>query len=174
MPHKEMVSVVLNSASPEVAAGWVGIFLTGFYFYQYGVSQKKAYALYLMGIVSAAGAIVLNAVRAWQTGTASNSFCNNLTLFPTLYAFAVFVFFMKQKKEKPEYPKHLTLNISRCTLGIYILHPCWIDVFEKAGITGMNGNLWIQIPVLGILIFLVSWISVLILKQIPILGKWMV
>lgn len=172
MPHQDMLSSVINSISPELTAGWAGIYFLGFYLYKYKLSQKKEYDLYFLGIFSVTAATVLNAGRALRMGTATNDFCNNLTLFSVLYAAAVFVFFMKYKWDR--LPSGFILNISRCTLGIYLIHPCWIDIFEKLGITGISYNTWFMVPALGLLIFLMSWLSILILKRIPIAGKWIV
>ncbi len=172
IPHGELVTPILNSISPEMTAGWVGLYLFGYYLYRYGVSRRVEYGLYLAGGLSAVTAIILNARKALQTETATNDFCNNLTMFSVLLALAVFVFFMKHGQEKCS--EKITRNISCCTLGIYLLHPFWIDVFQMAGITGTTYNPWFMIPLLGLVIFLASWVCVQIFKRIPVLGKWLI
>lgn len=172
IPHKELVSSVINSIIPELTSGWIGCFLAGFYINRRGLSRKEEYGLYFMGMLSIFAGILLNLRSSLQTGTAVDSFCSNLTLFPTMYALAVFVFFMKHKWNAEKIQKTV-LKVSRCTLGIYILHPCWIDVFEKMDITAVSYSPWIMVPVLGLVVFAASWICTFILKQIPVLGKWL-
>ncbi len=175
LPYGDLISSVLNSIPLEMLTGWSGVFLLGYFLGKQELSKQGEKGLYLAGLLSVFAAVLLNAHRSLSSGTAGNDYCNNLTLFPCIFAAAVFVFFKRklQMKGTDRYNR-LILMVSRCTLGIYILHPCWIDIFEKAGITGISLNPWFMVPVLGILVFVGSWIVTLLLKKIPYIGNWIV
>lgn len=104
-----------------------------------------------------------------------NYFCNDsVTVFPCVFAAAVFLFFKKKVQVGNKEPyKRFILKISHCTLGIYIIHPFWIDMLDKGGVL-KNLSLWPVVPLLGLLIFIGSWLVVQLLKKIPYVGNWIV
>lgn len=173
--NKDLVATILNTIFPEMLTGWIGFFLLGYFMNQLDWSKKAEKGLYLAGVLSVLAGVLLNAYRSLLSETGINDFCNNLTLFQYIFAIAVFLFFKKKLQiSKIDHYDKIILKISRCTLGIYIIHPCWIDLFEKAGITGTSLNPWIMVPVLGLLIFVGSWLATLLLKKIPYIGNWVV
>lgn len=60
--------------------------------------------------------------------------------------------------------------ISITSLGIYLVHPIYIFILQKIGITVFSSNPIIMVPVVAILTFLLSFITIYIIQKIPI-GK---
>ena len=63
-------------------------------------------------------------------------------------------------------------SISKCTWGIYLVHPFFIHLFNKAFSISIEGyNQFIAFPVSCVIVFLISYLAVLILKRIPLINK---
>lgn len=65
-------------------------------------------------------------------------------------------------------------NISRCTFGIYIIHPVFIHVFVS--FLGINPQLKLpvlSVPALAFLIFAISCIVVYLLRKIPFIRRFL-
>lgn len=66
---------------------------------------------------------------------------------------------------------YLIQRFNRCSLGIYIVHMVWINIFIKMlNINIMQYNSMVILPV-GIFIFLLSWITTEILLKFPLMKK---
>lgn len=59
-------------------------------------------------------------------------------------------------------------TLSLASLGIYLIHPIYIKVLNKVGISVFNGNPIVMIPTTAILTFILSFITIFIIQKIPI------
>lgn len=63
-------------------------------------------------------------------------------------------------------------SASSCTWGIYLMHPIYINIFGKLfGINFAEYNQFAVFPVAVLLIYVISHITVLILKRMPLINK---
>lgn len=58
-------------------------------------------------------------------------------------------------------------KISPVTLGIYLIHPIFIEILQHAGVTSLSFNPWFSIPILSICIFIAAGIVTRIIMSTP-------
>ncbi len=102
-------------------------------------------------------------------------FSDPLSIMTFFVALAVFVFFRSKVSTITFSPRLscLIANVSRLTLGVFLIHPLVIYFFEKA----LNLNLLsftpnVSVPLLTALVFALSAALIYALKKVPFLC-WM-
>lgn len=87
----------------------------------------------------------------------------------------IFLFFKNHisKIRWSEKQEKFICSLGSCTFGIYLIHACVRDVLHRNGIDSMMmSNTIIAILVVMFLIFAISWGSVVLLRRIPFVKKW--
>lgn len=100
-------------------------------------------------------------------------FLNTLNLFDLIQAIGVFLFvkiFVDFRNLHQVSP--VVASISRCSFAIYVIHPVFENLFYKVlGFTPLVMPIWIGIFVVSALIFVLSWLTSIILIRIPVLNR---
>lgn len=91
--------------------------------------------------------------------------------FFTLPLIAIFIFILLHEVK---FNLHFIGFISKCSFGIYIIHVFFIGVILKFNLLEFIDINELKILTLTVLVYMLSFISVLILKQIPLVGKYLV
>lgn len=177
LPWKEHVMNILNTVHPELITGYIGFFVLGHYLSHYEISKKLEYLIYLAGITAILAAIGLCYISSQKTGKPVQSFYENYTLAGFLWGTTFFLFFKNHvsKLKWSEKQEKVICYLGSCTFGIYLSHAFFRDILHRAGIDSMMiGNTVIAIPIVIAVIFVVSLVAVMIIKKIPVIGKWIV
>ncbi len=181
--------LLLDRAKPYMVCGYLGYFLWGYYLKKYGIGPKLCKLIYILVLpslaVAALGTRVMSQKLGVPTLTGADSFA-----FPTfLIATALFIWEPwrrtgeKQEfpadKEKPEICKNndtpgvkLIKELSRDTLGVYILHIGFIEIMEGYGLHSMTVPIGLGIPILSVVCFVSCSILAAVLRRIPFIGKY--
>lgn len=85
-----------------------------------------------------------------------------------IQACCIFVFFQCFSGKKIKYSIMLTY-ISDCTLGVYLMHPMVLELFERHGITVFSFNPVIAVPLICISVTCLCIVITGILKKIPLI-----
>lgn len=85
-------------------------------------------------------------------------------------AVCIFCFFQSFRDCKIRFPK-LWTELSACTLGIYLLHPFFLDLLTRKNITVLNASPVKTIPCIYLIILAGSFLTVFVIRRIPILKK---
>ena len=100
-------------------------------------------------------------------------FLNALNLFDLIQAVGGFLFvktFVDFRKLHQINP--VVSSISRCSFAIYVIHPMFGNLFYKVlGFTPLIMPIWIGILVVSTVIFILSWLTSIILIRIPVLNR---
>lgn len=63
-------------------------------------------------------------------------------------------------------------SVSECSFAVYLVHPFYINLIYKVfDITPRNFGLFLGVPLMFIVVFMISWATALMLRKIPILNK---
>lgn len=165
--------------------------MTGKQFSTFYISANQYLFYYLMGyylsiennriirnkkIVYYAGTISFVVMSLWDA--LKISYCGDYShwirkanfLIPPM-AIAIFVFFITNHNLNKQEGKVLK-SISRCSFGIYLLHPLYVNVFYKMlHITPISFPIVFGIVLLFVIVFAASWASTLIMIKIPMFKK---
>lgn len=153
--------------------GFIGYFISGYYFSKFEISHRSRMLLYFSAIISLLFTIVITSlVSAYNKKPSINFY--GFTLTNTMFlSFAVFIYVKQIASNLTISPKFLKLlvTISQCTLGIYLVHDLTIQGLKIMGINPLTYPPFIFIPILSVIVFLISFAIVLSLKKIYLLNK---
>ena len=177
LPWKEHIMDILQTVQPEMVTGYIGYFILGHYLSHYEISKKLEYLVYVLGVITILAAIGLCYIASQKAGKPIQSFYENYTLAGFLWGTSFFLFFKNHlsKIKWSEKQETIICYLGSCTFGIYLIHALIRDILHRIGIDSMMiSNTAIAIPVLITMIFVLSLAVVMIIKKIPLAGKWII
>ena len=160
----------------EMVLGYSGYFVLGYLLSQVRISKKAEALIYVLGV---GGLTVTFFASAWMAKRQGSTelFSDELTVNVLMMTIAIFVF-AKQHMNKPlksEKATRVLSYISKCTFGVYLVHPLIIDCLKRfVGITNLSFNPIISVPILAMIVFICSMGISAILNKIPFVKKWFV
>jgi surface polysaccharide O-acyltransferase-like enzyme len=150
--------------------GYIGYLLLGYY-----VSHKKI-KLYGAGLIAALLFICLGTIIAAGTyyrevklHELSTYFYEPLGPFVVLLSASALVIGKNTVVEIVQPVQMFLDNASKSTLGIYFCHPLVLNFFELNGISYAAFNPIVSIPAIALACFLISWLSIWVMRKIPLL-----
>ncbi|MCM1183404.1 MAG: acyltransferase [Roseburia sp.] len=165
----------LASNDFSLFGGYLGYFILGHYFHQWGnsISNKGKRLFYIVGVGAFVLACVLGTLASRRLG--KPSYIMNtpfaVTTFFTVAAIYVAVQLVGKKRECSEcVGKALHFGADR-VLGIYLLHPLVIGLFHMAGFDTAVCSPILSIPFITMMVFAASALFSLILSKIPGIGR---
>ena len=160
-----------NEFGIKIASGYLGYFILGHYLSNCDVNETTKKVIYVLGILSIIVVCFLTTIISSRSGSPYLYYCGKINLFTLFEALALFLF-VQDIKISPKYYNNI-LFVSKCSLGIYIVHPLVMSiVFDLWGLNSASLNPMFFIPVYAFLIFLVSLFLVIVLAKIPIINKY--
>ena len=168
---------ILQTVQPEMVTGYIGYFILGHYLSHYEVSKKLEYLVYVLGVILILAAIGLCYISSQKSGKPIQSFYENYTLAGFFWGSSFFLFFKNHvsKIQWTEKQEAVICRLGSYTLGIYLIHVLFRDILHRAGVDSLIiGNTVIAVPLVMVCIFVPSCIAVILIKKIPVLGKWIV
>ncbi len=168
---------------PLFAVGFseFGYFLLGKYIYDNKEILKKKLKIYIPIIVAILGLILIIVYakyNIYRFGVADKPFYDYSRLPVALYCisfYTIFVLLEEKLQKLPKIIKIIVTNIGQNSGGIYFIHMFYIYIIGNIyigpiGFTSNEGNLLFMIFG-AILYFTVSWITVMILRKVPLIKK---
>lgn len=161
-----------------------GYFLFGAYAKKISKDQPPHRLLYLGAYIFFAVAItILNYyVLKYQWPKPDNIFYFSEYLNPLVVALSLCAFFIWKDVEMvwPILKENTLLrkiihHLGSCTFGIYLVHMAFIDIFKRFLFADMQTPaylLWFPSIANTVLTFICSYLVVILLRQIPVLGKY--
>lgn len=122
--------------------------------------------------IASAVKIVIQCTTVLNTGEGAPTVLSDrlLTLLQAIAIYCLCQKYMAGKKVTP-----FAQSISRCSFGIYLIHPFFINLLYKAlEITPTNfqiGGIYVGILLLWMIVFAVSWACTWIMIRLPIMRK---
>ncbi|MDF2616755.1 MAG: hypothetical protein K0Q47_1410 [Sedimentibacter sp.] len=157
----------------SMVLGYSGYFVLGYYidFYELKVTTRKI--IYMAGILGVVATAVFTSMISLKNGKADSMFYSYL--FPNVLAcsIAVFVFFRYRVSKINFGTKSLKAAgvLSACSFRIYLVHDFFNIFLYDAGISAMDYNPALSVPVIAAAVFAMSFIASYIIGKIPFLNK---
>lgn len=154
---------------------YLGYFILGYYLHNY-VNIKRT-SLIIFSLLFSLVIIVIGDIKYSIPGTGEQSFFfDSFCPFVIITAISVFLL-IKNKCFQAEYSNKFILKMSDLTLGVYLIHPFFIQIVEKLKLFGiinsqLNDNNFIAIPAAFIIVSFLSFSSVYLLSKIPVIKKY--
>ena len=154
--------------------GFTGYFMLGYYLTRYPLKDWVRRLLYLGGIAGFLFTYFGTAMWSESLGYPAdcyNPFLPNIVLLST----GIFVFFAKDTGKHSEWCAKWIPKLASTTLGIYLIHPFFLAVFDVLHLMPASVNLsfFITFPLFAGILYTISMISIFFLKKIPLIGKYL-
>lgn len=173
----EVLTTVISKIQLNFVLGYSGYFVLGFFLSRSQISRKTEIIIYILGLLGVIFTIGATFGLSNWLNLPMGCFLGNLTLNTFIVSVAVFTFFKQHLNKPVNSPKtqNLIMFISKCTFGVYLIHPFFIEALNKfANINTLSFNPIISIPVISIVVFLASLMVSILFNKIPVLNKWIV
>lgn len=166
---------ILDLGKVEMACGYIGYFVLGYYLAHVGISAKMRRLLYWLVIPALPANIVLGTVFVLRDGVASPVLYDSYGLFTFIISAALFMYAVDKKDSISLGEKGIRVvrELSADTLGAYVLHIGVLEFLQSKGIHSMLLPNIIGIPLLAVCCFGVCMLAAGVLRRIPVVGKYL-
>ena len=146
--------------------GFTGYFVLGYYLKTIMLSGKTRGLIYLAGIIGLLFTIFGSVAKAYTVGLPYGYYDPQLPNVVSM-TIAIFVFFQYHAGKVANRYSKVVSALSGCTLGIYLIHPMVMVVLQKVGIGVGMCPLYISIPLVTVLTFIISLCLAWCMKKLP-------
>lgn len=166
-------TILTTAVKLNVYIGYAFYYLSGYYLSKYTLDKLIRNILYGIGIVSLIFTIVATYQYSLIKGNPQSVFYEYLTPNVMFMSFAIFIVFKQINKRHTEnnIVNKGIVNLSKYTLGIYIIHDGVKIFLEKINFIPINTNVLIYVPLQSIIIFIISGGIIISLKKINVIFK---
>lgn len=174
LTDKSLLLELLDMAKIIELSFYLGYFILGYIVCTHGVSKTVKRFLY----VSYPIGVIVNFLVSDRMSIAQNSYSagiyDSFGVFTFLHTLAIFVFFTDHFFHVDWSAKRLRFitNLSKDTLGIYLMHVGLLTFFVNEGILELIPSPLIGVPVISLLCFVLCGITAALLRRIPFIGKY--
>jgi len=162
-----------------MVGGYTTYYVLGYYLSKLDIKRERIkYLIYCMGIISLLGTCIIKLIASYKYKVNINDFGNYNAFNVTLCAIGIFIFHkyfinkLLNKLLQYKIFKTLMLTLSNLSLGCYLIHMFYRDLFIRIKFHPYTFTTYIFPPVYAFIIYIFSNISVYIIKKIPILKKF--
>lgn len=148
------------------ATTFAGFYLTGFYISQYGLGRIARRVLYSSALISWFISFFYSTYFSLVKDAPNEFFFGNFRPMTFLIAAAVFCFFRTRYGERRTSDTRI-LDISKCMLGVYLLHPMFIKIFYGLKLSLLEPHPLITAPLMAVVFFGLSLGAVFLFRLIP-------
>lgn len=160
----------------EFVLGYSGYFVLGYLLNRMRINKIAEIIIYMLGVCGFVITILVSA-RFAGSDISTEIVFDELTVNIFLCSVAVFVF-AKQHLNKPfknEKAAGVLSYLSKCTFGVYLVHPLVIDCLSRfAGVSALSFNPIISIPAIALMVFAFSMVISAVMNKVPFVKKWFV
>lgn len=153
-------------------SGWLVFYLTGYKLFKSDIKHSKL--IYFLGILSCVFTILSTSYISIKLNTPISNFYDYNTLNVYIMSVALFLFF-KNIISKINFNKIIEKqinNLAENIFGIYLIHDVFIIYFRRKNIFNLTSNYFIDVLLLSIIVFILSYLVIFIIKKIPKISKY--
>ncbi len=172
-----LVNTMLSNVKFHFTLGFSCYFVLGYYLDRIELGKVARWILYLLGIAGFLFTAGMTAMLSISGGKPSDTFYGHFTVNILLESVAVFVFGKYHLKLAGAREKTLRLvrKLSKYSFGAYLVHVFIIERLQgQLGIDALTFSPLVSVPVIGIVVFVVSFLISAVLHRIPVLNKYIV
>lgn len=146
---------------------FMGYCLWGYYLYRIILTRRQVRTIYLLGLVSVLASVLLPLLTDRKVDF---EYADPL---PALAVFAIFLYVIRHPMNTSIKAERILAHFSKATFGIYLAHTfVVIETFSR--LYRFFPNPYVLVPMAFCVIFGLSYVITIILKQIPVLKNWVV
>ena len=173
-PMRKLIAITITRLDVQLVAGYTCYFIWGYWLSRHSLPTIARKAIYVMGLLSAIGTVVLNGLAGYHFNAAGTWMFGNLLPNILMMATAVFVFcqyHFQGRQFSPQWQRRIAL-VGRWSFGIYLVHAFFLDKLHRIGLPHFFCHPIVSIPITTLVVFFASLVVVSIIDRIPILNKY--
>lgn len=167
---------ITESLHLNFVLGYSGYYVLGYYLYKYDLVKKIKISLYYMGVLSFIFTIIASSVFSLMNGKASHLFFDYLSPNVMIMSVSLFVY-LKDIFIKRDFSKSQIILISflsRYSLGIYLIHIFYINVFARFQFTTELFNPIFSVIIISFVVYLVSLFTIYLISKVSMIRKYII
>lgn len=157
------------------AAGYVGLFVAGWYIDSFEHKKTFRIGVYIAAIAAYAYMLIMTVYSSRESGRLNDEFMSFKSLSAYLMAFGVLMFFkyaLKNKKFKPRTLSNIA-HWSKYTFGVYLVHEMIINFVSGKGLEILPDLPCLGIPIEAAAVFAASFLISAVIDLFPF-GKYII
>lgn len=164
----------LSLGEIQMAGSYLGYFVLGYYIVHVGIPRRYHRYFYLAIVPAELLNILTSNALTARDGAANGSIYDSFGLFTFVTVIAVFLFFTERLQAHRWSVRGAAVitEVSKATLGIYLMHIGVIEVLQPLGIHSAMVHVALGVPLLALLTFLLCYVISALLRRIPLLGRY--
>ncbi|MBQ8134979.1 MAG: acyltransferase family protein [Clostridia bacterium] len=175
--YGSFIQSVIDNINMKFVLGYTFYFVLGYYINKISISSKQFRILFGLGILGFFTTIISSMIVTNYTNEPNGMFYGNFTLNVMLEAIFIFIV-VKQSCKRinfSEKAKLIIFKLSKYSFGAYLIHAFWISAINKIlGLNTLSFNSFLAVPIIGVLVFILSFGVSAMFNHIPILNKYIV
>lgn len=165
---------LFSSVKDSLFAGYASYFVAGYYLSRTEFDRKARTVIYCLGALGFLATILLGAFYSVRREIPMEYYYESFTVNVLLESIAVFVWFRYHAQGWKAWDA-LAYKLSGYSFGVYLVHMLILDQLNyRLGLNTLSFNPLLSVPVIGLIVFLVSFGISGLLHQIPVLKKYIV
>lgn len=164
----------LSLGEIPMVCSYLGYFVLGYYIVHVGIAQKYHKYIYLSVVPSIVLNVLGSEMQTARDGVPNGALYDSFGLFTFCIVLAVFVFVTEKLKTHrwSAGGAAVIAEISRGTLGIYLMHIGFMEQLKTLGIHRAIGPVIVGVPLSALLTFLACYVLAALLRRIPLVGRY--
>jgi len=175
----ETIGKLIGKLNLSMIGGYSCHFILGYYLNSHIFRNKtKLIIIWVVGILCQVFTYSMKLILSKKNDKEIGEFDGYTKINVTVTSIAIFLFFKYPIKKvltfiiQNNFTKTLLIELSNLTFGIYQVHICYLELFYHLNIKYYNKNQLCLIPIHAILVWIISAVTVFIMKRIPHLKEF--
>lgn len=165
---------ILDLLKVEMACGYIGYFILGYYLAHIGIGDKLKKILYGMFVPASVANIVLGCLLSFRANERLALIYDSFGLFTFIMTVVLFTFICDKGKKRSVGTKtgKLLKELSANTMGVYVMHIGVMEITKGCEFQSVVGTNIIGIPLYAVMCFVLCALAAAILRRIPFIGRF--
>lgn len=177
--NKQLLTSAANTVIGNTGCSfhYVSYFVLGHYLNRAELSKKMRYTIYFLGGISFFAAIPLSSWLTLRQQSPSQFFFGPPALNIFLESAAIFLFAKRHWIFSDISARALKIlrTLSKYSFGAYLVHALFVDHFSSLfGFDTLSFSPILSVPVIGCIVFIISFAISAVINHIPVLNKYIV
>jgi surface polysaccharide O-acyltransferase-like enzyme len=168
------IHYVLDLIKIDMACGYIGYFMWGYYLTHVKISDKLCRWFYLGALPALVCNVLFGNYLAHRAGQPVGTIYDSFGIFTFVFVTALYLFTVNKVSTWHFGQKGAGIikEIAGNTFGVYVMHIGLMEVLEPVGIHSMMiANIW-GIPLFAVVCFVICSFAAAGLRRIPLIGKY--
>jgi surface polysaccharide O-acyltransferase-like enzyme len=173
----EIYSIHINFGISDLYS-YTGYFIAGYFFGKYDLKPIEKKILYAAGLAAFLWTVFSSAYTALTVGSPVTHYFGNTYPNNMIMAYCIFVLTKNIFNNNPDLLKYSNnkyiTSMAGCGLGIYLIHDFFNIALRLLKIDTSLFPAILSAPILALVVYASSYLTILFIKKIPFLNKWII